>query len=191
MSARIRLEYLRALFRQPISVLDTLPSGQASNTLTTAANVLQVGVSEKLGSIFQQMAMMVCAVVIAFKFSWALTLVTSSLIVFVLVFYGALIPFILKATKQVEHADAKASSIAGEVLASTRMIAACGAEERIARKYSGWIEESRRRGLKMSPLIGIQFAPSMSKHSRREQVASTNQIYSVLFCILVCIASPS
>jgi hypothetical protein len=39
------------------------------------------------------------------------------------------------------------------------MIVACGAEGRIARKYSGWIEESRRRGLKISPFTGAQYAP--------------------------------
>jgi ATP-binding cassette subfamily B (MDR/TAP) protein 1 len=59
----------------------------------------------------------------------------------------------------VEHADTKASSIAGEVLGSIRMIVACGAEGRIARKYGGWVEESRRRGLKISPLTGAQYAP--------------------------------
>lgn len=61
--------------------------------------------------------------------------------------------------KEVEHADGKASSIAGEVLGSIRMIVACGAEERIARKYAGWVEESRRRGLRISPLFGAQYAP--------------------------------
>ncbi|PQE27121.1 putative leptomycin B resistance pmd1 protein [Rutstroemia sp. NJR-2017a WRK4] len=65
----------------------------------------------------------------------------------------------MKMTKEVEHADEKASSIAGEVLGSIRMIVACGAESRIAKKYSGWVEESRKRALKKSPFIGIQFAP--------------------------------
>lgn len=72
---------------------------------------------------------------------------------------GTVIPIIMKMTKEVEHADEKASSIAGEVLGSIRMIVACGAESRIAKKYSGWVEESRKRALKKSPFIGIQFAP--------------------------------
>jgi ABC-type multidrug transport system fused ATPase/permease subunit len=61
--------------------------------------------------------------------------------------------------KEKEHADEKASSIAGEVLGSIRMIVACGAEGRIARKYSGWVEEAKRRGFKLSPFVGLQFAP--------------------------------
>ncbi|RAL63450.1 hypothetical protein DID88_003870 [Monilinia fructigena] len=143
----------------PIGVLDTLPSGQASNTITTTANVLQVGISEKLGSILQYLALLIAAVIIAFTYSWALTLVTSSVLVFISLIYGSVIPVIMKMTKDIEHADEKASGIAGEVLGSIRMIAACGAENRIAKKYAGWVEESRRRTLKKSPWIGVQFAP--------------------------------
>ena len=145
MSAKIRLEYLKALFALPISVLDTLPSGQASNTITTTANVLQLGVSEKLGTIIQSLSTVVTAVIVAFKFSWSLTLVTSSVILFVALVYGTVLPFIVKMTKEVEHADGKAASVAGEVLAAMRMIVANGAVARMAEKHSGWVEESRRR----------------------------------------------
>jgi ATP-binding cassette, subfamily B (MDR/TAP), member 1 len=157
----------QSLFSLSISTLDTLPSGQASNTLTNTANVLQIGISEKLGIFLQFTALMITAVIIAFTYSWSLTLVTSSLLLFIGTVYGIIIPLVVKRNKEVEHADEKASSIAGEVLGSIRMIVACGAEGRVARKYSGWIQESLRRGLRLSPLIGIQFAPcklAMDRH---------------------------
>jgi len=47
MSANLRSTYLKALFSLPVQVLDTLPSGQASNTITSTANVLQVGISDR------------------------------------------------------------------------------------------------------------------------------------------------
>ena len=159
MSAKLRFAYLKAIFSLPVSVLDTLPSGQASNTITTTANVLQIGISDKLGTFVQFTALLVAAIVVAFWFSWALTLATSSVILFIGIVYGTIIPIVIKMNKEVEHADEKASSIAGEVLGSIRMIVACGAEGRIARKYSGWIEESRRRGLKISPITGAQYCP--------------------------------
>jgi ATP-binding cassette subfamily B (MDR/TAP) protein 1 len=159
MSAKLRFAYLKALFRLPVSVLDTLPSGQASNTITNTANVLQLGISEKLGIFVQFATLSVVAIIVAFIYSWALTLVTASVVVFIGLVYSGIVPVIIRLTKEVEHADEKASSIAGEVLGSIRMIVACGAERRIARKYSGWIEESRRRGLKKSPWEGAQLAP--------------------------------
>lgn len=159
MSAKIRQAYLNALFALPVAVIDTLPSGQASNTITTTANVLQVGISEKLGNFIQFTTLWITAVIIAFTYNALLTVVTASLLLFVAVVYGTIVPIILKMTKEVEHADEKAAGIAGEVLGSIRMIIACGAETRIAKRYAGWIEESRRRGLKMSPLHGVQWAP--------------------------------
>ncbi len=112
--------------------------------------------------ILQFTALMISAVIIAFTYSWSLTLVTSSVLVFIGLVYGTIVPIIIKMQKEMEHADGKASSIAGEVLGSIRMIVACGAEGRIAKKYSGWIQESQRRGLKMAPMIGVQFAPCES-----------------------------
>ncbi|KUJ22548.1 P-loop containing nucleoside triphosphate hydrolase protein [Mollisia scopiformis] len=158
-SARLRLDFLKALFALPVSTLDTLPSGQASNTLTNTANVLQIGISEKLGTVLQFSTLMIASVAIAFKYSWQLTLVTSSVLIFVGLVYGTVIPIVVKLTKEVDHADAKAASIAGEVLGSIRMVVACGAEGRIAKRYAGWIQESNRRGIKKSPALGIQFAP--------------------------------
>ncbi|KAF7949614.1 uncharacterized protein EAE97_003123 [Botrytis byssoidea] len=160
-SAKLRLNYLKALFSLPVGVLDTLPSGQASNTITTTANTLQVGISEKLGTILQYLAMLITAIAIAFTYSWALTLVTSSVLLFVALVYGTVIPIVMKMSKNIEHADEKASGVAGEVFGSIRMIVACGSEDRTAKKYSGWVEESRKRTLKMSPWVGVQFSPLM------------------------------
>lgn len=66
----------------------------------------------------------------------------------------------MKLQKSVDHANEKAGSIASEVLGSIRMVVACGAEKRVVNTYSKWIDEARRRGLKLSPVLGAQFAPA-------------------------------
>jgi ABC-type multidrug transport system fused ATPase/permease subunit len=48
-SAKLRSTYLKALFSLPVQTLDTLPSGQASNTITSTANVVQAGISDRSG----------------------------------------------------------------------------------------------------------------------------------------------
>ncbi|CZT49091.1 probable leptomycin B resistance protein pmd1 [Rhynchosporium secalis] len=158
-SAKLRLEYLKGLFALSVSALDTLPPGQAPNALTNTANTLQVGISEKLGMILQFTATLLTATIIAFIYSWNLTLVISSGLLVIALVYGIVVPIVIKMQKEVEHADEQASSIAGEILASIRIVVASGAEGRVMKNYSGWIQESQRRGLKMSPMIGIQFAP--------------------------------
>lgn len=42
-------------------------------------------------------------------------------------------------------------------MASIRMIMACGAEARIAKKYAAFVEETKKHAQFMSPLIAIQF----------------------------------
>jgi ATP-binding cassette subfamily B (MDR/TAP) protein 1 len=158
-SAAIRLVYMKALFSQPISVLDTLPPGQTAAIITITANVLQIGISEKLSMLLQSLSLVVTAMIIAFYYNWVLTLVTSSGLLFIVIFYGVTIPFLVKMLKEVEHADQMSASIASEVFSSIRMVVACEAEEKMAKRYAGWVQESRRRGLLMSPLVAIQQSP--------------------------------
>lgn len=158
-SGAIRLDYLKALFAQPISVLDTLPPGQTAAIITITANILQSGISEKISMFLQSTTLVITAVIIAFYYSWVLTLVTSTGLIFIIVFYVLTIPHLVEKMKQVEHADRMSSSIASEVFGSIRMVAACGAEGKMSKKYSEWVKESRRRGLLMSPLVAIQQAP--------------------------------
>ncbi|KAK0743062.1 P-loop containing nucleoside triphosphate hydrolase protein [Schizothecium vesticola] len=54
---------------------------------------------------------------------------------------------------------AYASTAANEIFGSVRMVTACGAEHKIAKRYEKWVDESRRRGLKMAPFVAMQQAP--------------------------------
>ncbi|APA05673.1 hypothetical protein sscle_01g004430 [Sclerotinia sclerotiorum 1980 UF-70] len=158
-SASMRIAYLNALFRQPISVLDTLPSGQTASIITITANILQLGISEKLSTFIQSMSLIFTALIVAFYYNWLLTLVTSSGLIFIISFYLYTIPRLVKMLKQVEEADQVSSSIASEVFSSIRMVVACEAEGKMAKRYAAWVKESRRRGLLMSPLVAVQQAP--------------------------------
>ena len=95
-SSAIRHDFLKALFAQSVHVLDSMPPGYATTTITTTSNTLQLGISEKLGVFVEFSATMIAAVVVAFTYSWELTLVTSSAILFILVTVSLLLPFIVK-----------------------------------------------------------------------------------------------
>ena len=158
-SAAIRLEYLKCLFGQPVSTLDVLPPGQTAAIITITASVLQAGISEKLSAFLQSISTVVAAFVIAITYSWSLTLVTSSGLVLIMMVYAATTPFLVKRLNDVQYADIQASTVANEILSSMRMIAACGAQEKMAKRYVKWVDESHHRGLRMSPIIALQQAP--------------------------------
>lgn len=158
MSSGIRMDYLRSLFGQTVHVLDSMPSGSAAGTITSTANTLQLGISEKLGIFLEFFTMFVSATIISFVYSWKLTLVVCSIIFFILLSVSILLPFIMKGTSKVTRAEAKATSVASEGFNSIRMVQACNAEQRLMSRFGKWAEEARKYGQATSPLISLQFA---------------------------------
>ncbi|KAK7994013.1 hypothetical protein PG989_007394 [Apiospora arundinis] len=157
-SSAMRLAYLKALLGQRVSLLDTQPPGQIAAIITTTANTLQSGISDKMAAILQMTSLIVSAAVIAFLHSWKLTLVTGSGLLLITMCYVITIPFITRNMKEVEDANIKASATANEALGSIRMIAACGAESKMVNRYARWVAESERRGMSLSKVIAIQQA---------------------------------
>ncbi|KAK4079548.1 hypothetical protein Trihar35433_653 [Trichoderma harzianum] len=121
------------------------------------SNVLQLGISEKLGVFFEYNATIVAAIIIAFTRNWALTLVTSSAILFIALTVSVLLPIIVKGHGKVTLAEAKSSAVASETFASIRMIAACGAESRMVKKYGISVEEAKKHAQRTAPFISLQF----------------------------------
>lgn len=128
--------------------------------ITASANTLQIGISEKLSTCIQFTTLLIGAYIVAFIYSWLLTLVASAMLLFVLVVFGIIMPLNMKLQKSVDHANGKATSIASEVFGSIRMVQACGAEKKVISKYAEWVAEARKRGLKLSPVTGGQFSPA-------------------------------
>ncbi|KAI1394220.1 P-loop containing nucleoside triphosphate hydrolase protein [Hypoxylon trugodes] len=158
MSAAIRLDYLRHLFSQTIHVLDSMPPGSAAGTITTTANTLQLGISEKLGTFVEFMVTIIAATIIAFVYSWSLTLVTCSVLVFITLTVGTIVPFYFKGTTRVTKAETKASSVASEAFSAIRMVVACGAEAQVTKRFAVWAQQAKKHGQRTSPLLALQFS---------------------------------
>ncbi|GCB21237.1 leptomycin B resistance protein pmd1 [Aspergillus awamori] len=201
-SATLRHDYMRTLFAQPISKLDQVSVGAVTNTITTLSNSIQQSISDKLAILFQSVALLVAAYIIAFKYSWALTLVTSSALLFILIAVSITLPRLTKAQQSVDKADEKQSSIAAEVFSSVRTVVSLGAEGNLATKYALWVEEARKRGRKMSVFLGLQFAliffAMYSSYSlafwfglklfRDGHIGSINTVITVFFSVMVAVS---
>ncbi|KAH6617221.1 hypothetical protein F5144DRAFT_596273 [Chaetomium tenue] len=183
-----------SLFSQPVSTLDVLPPGQTAAIITLTASTLQTGISEKLSALLQAVSTVVSAFIIAMCYSWSLALITSSGLVLIIATYVTTTPPLVKRLNEVQHADIQASTAANEVFSSVRMVAACGAEEKMLKRYAKWVDESRRRGLKMSPIIAIQQAPSNTfglsfwyslKMHMELQISSAETLIVVLMSVML------
>ncbi|CRJ85747.1 hypothetical protein BN1708_009173 [Verticillium longisporum] len=156
LSSAIRLHYIESLFGQSIHVLDSMPPGAAAGTITTTANVLQLGLSEKLGTFMEYNGTIFTAIIVAFTWSWELTLVTSSVLLFLIFVLGVILPFLVKGQSAITQSEARATAVASEAFSSIRMLTACGAEERITSRYDRWVDDARRKGQATAPLLATQ-----------------------------------
>ncbi|KAF4264267.1 hypothetical protein CNMCM8812_000767 [Aspergillus fumigatus] len=201
-SAVIRLEYVQALFSQPISKVDQVSVGTVTNTITTLSNTIQQSISDKLAILFQSLALLLAAFIIAFKYSWALTLVTSSALLFVVVGCSVTLPFMTKIQQKIDKADEKHSSIAAEVFGSIRTVVSLGAQESLSKRYTTWVEEARKRGNGLSLIFGIHFAlvffalyASFSlafwfglKLYREGHIGEINTVITVFFSVMIVVS---
>ncbi|OJZ79636.1 hypothetical protein ASPFODRAFT_148809 [Aspergillus luchuensis CBS 106.47] len=200
-SATLRQDYMRTLFAQPVSKLDQVPVGAVTNTITTHSNSIQQSISDKLAILFQSVALLVTAYIVAFKYSWALTLVTSSALLFIFVVASVTLPRITRAQRSVDKANESQSSIAAAIFGSIRTVVSLGAEGNLAAKYTLWIEEARQRGRTMSLFLGAQlglmFFAMYSSYSlafwfglqlyRGGHLASIDTVITVFFSVMMAI----
>ncbi|EUC27241.1 hypothetical protein COCCADRAFT_41971 [Bipolaris zeicola 26-R-13] len=160
-SCALRLAYLRALFAQPVSVIDTISPGKVSTRVTTSSNIVQTAISQHLAMLFQSLAFTIGAYVVAFVKSPLLTLVASSSVTFVLVISGAILPPFIRIHKVTEKYHEDASAIAFEIFSSVRIIAAFGAETRMATRHEEMIDKAAKNERKAAPLMGLIMSPMM------------------------------
>lgn len=157
LSSAIRLHYLQSLFAQPIYVIDSLPAGAPATAITTTSNTLQLGISERLGTFLQYNSTIWAALIVAFVWSWDITLVTSSMLLYMVLVLAVAVPLILKGQTGMLKADAQATAIASEAIEGIRLVMASGAQRRIISAYEGWVCEALRQGQKIVPVVGVQF----------------------------------
>lgn len=118
-----------------------------------------MSISDRLHALFQSLAVVIAAFAVAFSYSWALTLVTSSGILFIIVVYSCNTPFTLKAVQRVEKADEKHATVSAEAISSIRTVHALGAESKLIERHTRWVDEAHKYGMKLAPQIAIQLSP--------------------------------
>ena len=198
-SAAIRMAYLTALFNQPMSAIDKLPPGTATDSLTTVANTIQQAISDKLGILVQGTALIVAAYIIAFLHSWSLTLVSSSMVLFVCIASGATAPLFFKYDKLVAESNSGAAALATEALRAIRTVKSLSAENQLMSRYNRWITEAQVRGLRKSIWVAAQFWPAFfSMYANmgltfwfgvklyvRDDISNVGTVVVVLFSVLI------
>ncbi|GMG16196.1 unnamed protein product [Aspergillus oryzae] len=160
-TATVREQFLAAILRQNIAFFDELGAGEITTRITADTNLIQEGISEKVGLTLTAIATFVAAFVIGFVRYWKLTLILCSTVVAIVVTLGAVGSFVAKLSKKYLGHFAEGGTVAEEVIGSIRNAAAFNTQEKLARRYDGYLVEAEKSGFKLksttSSMIGFLF----------------------------------
>jgi ATP-binding cassette subfamily B (MDR/TAP) protein 1 len=160
-SGKLRAHYLQACMRQNIGFFDKLGSGEVTTRITADTNLVQDGISEKVGLTMLALATFITAFIIGFIKSWKLTLILSSTVFAITFTMGAGSTFIIKYNKKSLESYALGGSVAEEVISSIRNATAFGTQDKLARQYDDHLREAAKWGLKfktvLAAMMGLMF----------------------------------
>ncbi|KAL5605963.1 hypothetical protein BROUX41_006237 [Berkeleyomyces rouxiae] len=160
-SAKIREKYLESCMRQNIGYFDKLGSGEVTTRITADTNLVQEGISEKVGLTLTALATFISAFVIGFIKYWKLTLILFSTVVALVLNMGIGSRFVVKYSKVTLESYAQGGSVAEEVLSSIRSTIAFSTQDRLAKKYDRHLTYAEGFGWKLKAAMAVMIAGMM------------------------------
>lgn len=161
-SAKIREHYLASCMKQNIGFFDKLGAGEVTTRITADTNLIQEGISEKVGLTLAAVATFVAAFIIGFISYWKLTLILLSTVVALMLSMGTGSTFIVKNSRHNIAAYAQGGSVAEEVISSIRNAVAFGTQDRLARQYNTHLIKAEFYGFKLKSTLGVMVALMMT-----------------------------
>lgn len=147
--------------RQNIAFFDKLGAGEITTRITADTNLIQDGISEKIGLTLNAVSMFLTAFVIAFIKYWKLTLILSSTFFCIVATIAIGSTFIIKYNKHSLEAYALGGTVVEEVIGSIRNATAFGTQDKLARQYNLHLKEAQKWGLKLKIVLAFLIAVMM------------------------------
>jgi ATP-binding cassette subfamily B (MDR/TAP) protein 1 len=73
-----RQQFIKSVIRQDIAYIDSCSLGGITTTISTNVDMVENGITEKIGRLIQAVSMLIAGFVVAFTQQWKLTLVTAT-----------------------------------------------------------------------------------------------------------------
>lgn len=153
-SGKIREHYLASILRQNIGYFDKLGAGEITTRITSDTNLVQDGISEKVGLTLTAVATFIAAYVIGYIKYWRLTLILTSTIIAIILTTSGLGRFIVKWSKQSLALYAEGGTVAEEVISSIRNAVAFGTQDKLAKYYDRHLSIAEKYGFRMKAIAG-------------------------------------
>ena len=152
----LRVDFVRQTLRQEISFFEA-PASSVSGQITTNGNLINNGISEKLGLVVQALSMFVTAFVVAFVVQWKLALICLAIVPLntVVTLGGIYIDALYE--HRMFNIYSESSTLAQESFSTIRNAHAFWAFEKLTRRFDHILERARQIGKKKSPVYAVLF----------------------------------
>ncbi|KAL5593006.1 hypothetical protein FOBRF1_012108 [Fusarium oxysporum] len=195
----LRYHYVKSALSQEVSFFDLGSGGSISMQATTNGKLIQAGIAEKLGQVFQAVATFIAAFIIAFVSQWKLTLIVMSIVPALLLIVTAMSAVDAGIETKILSIYGQAGSFAETVLASVRTTKAFSLGGRMSDSYAKFLHDAHVLGNKKSLIYAVEFAgeylvifagmglafwQGISMIARGE-VKDMGTIFTVLFSVII------
>lgn len=152
---KIREHYLEAILRQNIGYFDKLGAGEVTTRITADTNLIQDGVSEKVGLTLTAISTFITAFIVAYvKFARLAGICTSTIVALVVIMGGGS-RFIVKYSQLSLESYGAGGTVAEEVISSIRNATAFGTQDKLAKQYETHLRRAERWGMRLQMALGV------------------------------------
>ena len=154
----IRKAFLESTLRQEVWHFDKESNGSISSQVTTNGNRINQGIAEKLATLVQATSLFFSAFIVALAVQWKLTLIVMTIVPAIFIVTGGCIAVDAQVEAKVTRIYSRAAVVAQDAISSVKTVHAFFAHQKIAKKYSEYLEDAHKEGWKKSPVYGILFS---------------------------------
>lgn len=152
----LRIDFVRQLLRQEVSFFDS-PSSSVSGQVTTNGNLINSGISEKLGLTIQAISSFFAAFAAAFVVQWKLTLIVISIVPINLVVTIIWVIIDTAYECQMFEIYGRSGSLAEEAFSTIGTAHAFWAFPKLSRQFEDILDDAAKIGAKKSLIYAILF----------------------------------
>lgn len=154
----LRIDFFRQVLRQDVAFFESPDAPSISGHVTTNGNLINQGISERLGLTVQACSAFISAFVVALAVQWKLTLIIIAVVPANLAVTFVCVALDVALENGIMAVYSRAGALAEEAFSSMRTVHAFCAYPRLSKKFEAILDEARALGFKKSPLYAVLFS---------------------------------
>lgn len=149
---------MKAGLSQEIAYFDAGIGGSIAVQATANGKLIQAGISEKLGLLFQGLSCFIAAFILAFVTQWKLTLICCCIVPATLLVMAVTSVMEAAIEENILKVHANGSSFTESILSSARNVQAFDLRARLVRDFDKFLQDAHGLGNKKHVLLGCMFS---------------------------------